>query len=125
MYFQWKMKKIKVISEGSRRSSKSSKSVPRRKSATPFTVTDVTSKDAGKCEDTPKMEKKSKKDKKLKCVKPPAKQLILNDQEDLEYFKEKGNFDFDEAENNSEEDEAGENYENFMEALASIDGKKK
>ena len=123
MYFQWKMKKIKVISEGSRGSSKVSKSIPRRKNATPFKVTDMTPEKAGKCEDKPKIEKKSKKEKKK--PKLPTKQLILNDQEDLEYFKEKGNFDFDEAENNSEEDEAGENYENFMEALASIDGKKK
>lgn len=63
-----------------------------------------------------------------KVVKKPVQELIINDNEDLDYFQVKNkedDFNFDLNPGSDSNDDGEENYENFMEALASIDGKKK
>jgi len=101
--------------------SKKTKSHQKRKSVNSFQVTEIVKGDKTEEIIKPIVKKKNK-------VKQPVKDLIINDNEDLDYFQVKNkeeDFNFDINEGSESNDDEEENYENFMEALASIDGKKK
>ena len=121
----------------SRKSNKGGQ-VPRRLSATPFKVTPIaddvddevtfkTSEKKVRKEVKKKVKKNSKKGDKQSSKRPAVKvaldSLIVDDRHELEEKEEhEGEYFEDDS---GDEVVEGEAYQNFMEALSTIDGKKK